>query len=127
LLQKTRQKAEANAIRSGNGFVLTRTSLWSVLACGETAPTKVTCTCFATLHWSMRPLFKDCHANWRDGPVQFEISHSYDYTPKDRGFEIRWGECSSIDLILPAALDPGVYSAFDRNEYQKQKNNVSWE
>jgi hypothetical protein len=24
--------------------------------------------------------------------------------------------------ILPAALDPGVYSASNRNEYQKQKN-----
>jgi hypothetical protein len=26
-------------------------------------------------------------------------------------------------LILPAALGPGVYSASNRNEYQKQKNN----
>jgi hypothetical protein len=25
-------------------------------------------------------------------------------------------------LILPAALDPGVHSASNRNEYQKQKN-----
>jgi hypothetical protein len=28
-------------------------------------------------------------------------------------------------LILLAALGPGVYSASNRNEYQKQKNNVS--
>jgi hypothetical protein len=28
----------------------------------------------------------------------------------------------SIYLILPAALSLGVYSAFNRNEYQKQKN-----
>jgi hypothetical protein len=34
-------------------------------------------------------------------------------------------EFSSIYIILQAALDPGVYSAFNRNEYQKQKNNVS--
>jgi hypothetical protein len=27
----------------------------------------------------------------------------------------------SIYLILPATLDPGVYSASNRNEYQKQK------
>jgi hypothetical protein len=27
-----------------------------------------------------------------------------------------------IYLILPAALTPGVYSASNRNEYQKQKN-----
>jgi hypothetical protein len=33
----------------------------------------------------------------------------------------------SIYLILPAALGPGVYSASNRNEYQKQKNNVSGE
>jgi hypothetical protein len=26
-------------------------------------------------------------------------------------------------LILPAALGPGVYSAANRNEYQKPKNN----
>jgi hypothetical protein len=32
-----------------------------------------------------------------------------------------------IYLILPAALDPGVYSASNINEYQKQKNNVSEE
>jgi hypothetical protein len=31
----------------------------------------------------------------------------------------------SIYLIILAALDPGVYSASNRNEYQKQKNNVS--
>jgi hypothetical protein len=30
-------------------------------------------------------------------------------------------------LILPAALGPGVYSASNRNEYQKHKNNVSGE
>jgi hypothetical protein len=36
---------------------------------------------------------------------------------------MRW--IFSIYLILLAALGPGVYSAFNRNEYQKQKNNVS--
>jgi hypothetical protein len=33
----------------------------------------------------------------------------------------------SIYLILPAALGPGVYSASNRNEYQKQKKNVPGE
>jgi hypothetical protein len=33
----------------------------------------------------------------------------------------------SIFLILPATIGPGVYSASNRNEYQKQKNNVSVE
>jgi hypothetical protein len=32
-----------------------------------------------------------------------------------------------IYLILPAALGPGVHSVSNRNEYQKQKNNVSGE
>jgi hypothetical protein len=33
----------------------------------------------------------------------------------------------SIYLILPAALTLGIHSACKRNEYQKQKNNVSGE
>jgi hypothetical protein len=33
----------------------------------------------------------------------------------------------SIYLILPAALDPRVHSASNRNQYQKQKNCVSGE
>jgi hypothetical protein len=34
-------------------------------------------------------------------------------------------EFFSIYLILLAALGPGVYAASNRNEYQKQNNNVS--
>jgi hypothetical protein len=37
-------------------------------------------------------------------------------------FETQWGEFFSIYVILPAALGPGIYSASNRNEYQKQKN-----
>jgi hypothetical protein len=33
----------------------------------------------------------------------------------------------SIYVILPDAIGPGVYSASNRNEYQKQKNYVSGE
>jgi hypothetical protein len=33
----------------------------------------------------------------------------------------------SIYLILPAALGPGIYSASNKNEYKKKKNNVSGE
>jgi hypothetical protein len=44
------------------------------------------------------------------------------------GFKTRWGEyIFSMYLILPAALHHGVYSASNRNEYQKQKINVSGE
>jgi hypothetical protein len=38
------------------------------------------------------------------------------YKPEGLGFETRSGE-----LILMATLGPGVYSASNRNEYQKQK------
>jgi hypothetical protein len=48
------------------------------------------------------------------------------YKPEGRGFETRLSErFLSIYLILPAALGPGIYSASNRNEYQKHKNNVS--
>jgi hypothetical protein len=46
------------------------------------------------------------------------------YKPEDR----RWRPDEvndfffSIYLILPAALGPGVHSACNRNEYQKEKN-----
>jgi hypothetical protein len=36
-------------------------------------------------------------------------------------------EFLQFHLILPAALGPGVYSASNRNENQKQENNVSGE
>jgi hypothetical protein len=50
------------------------------------------------------------------------------YKLEGRDFETRWGKYNfSIYLILPAALGPGVHSASNRNEYQKQKNNVSEE
>jgi hypothetical protein len=45
------------------------------------------------------------------------------YKAEDRRFKNRWMNFFSIYLILPAALGPGVYSASNRNEYQKQKNN----
>jgi hypothetical protein len=56
------------------------------------------------------------------------VVEALSYKPEDREFETRWGELIiSIYLILPAALGYGVYSVANRNEYQKQKNNVSEE
>jgi hypothetical protein len=44
------------------------------------------------------------------------------------GFEAQRGELIfAIYLIMPAALGPEVHSASNRNEYQKQNNNVSEE
>jgi hypothetical protein len=54
--------------------------------------------------------------------------HALCYKPEGRGFETRWSQWFlSIYLILPAARGPGVYSASNRNEYQKHINNVSGE
>jgi hypothetical protein len=48
--------------------------------------------------------------------------------PEGCGIEARQDELIFlIYLILPAPLGPGVYSDSNRNEYQKQKNNVSGE
>jgi hypothetical protein len=48
------------------------------------------------------------------------------YKGEVRGFETQWDEwIYSIYLILPAALGRGVRLGSDRNEYQKQKINVS--
>jgi hypothetical protein len=42
------------------------------------------------------------------------------YKQEGRGFETRWcDELFSVYLILPAGLGPGVYSAYNRNEYQR--------
>jgi hypothetical protein len=41
------------------------------------------------------------------------------YKPEGHGFETLWGEILKIYIILLAALGPGVYSASNRNEYQK--------
>jgi hypothetical protein len=61
----------------------------------------------------------------RDSVVVEELC----YKPEGYSFETRCGEriFFSIYLILAAALGPGVCSASNRNEYQKQKNNVSGE
>jgi hypothetical protein len=46
------------------------------------------------------------------------------YKQEGRGFETRKGEWFffSIYLHSPTTLDPGVYSASNTHEYQKQKN-----
>jgi hypothetical protein len=48
------------------------------------------------------------------------------YKPECHGFETRRDErISLIYIMLPTILGPGVHSASNRNEYQKQTNNVS--
>jgi hypothetical protein len=69
----------------------------------------------------------DIHNNTRNSRGS-EVVKALSYKPKGRGFETRWDELFfSIYLILPTALGPGVHSASNRNEYQKQENNVPGE
>jgi hypothetical protein len=50
------------------------------------------------------------------------------YKPVGRGFDSdEVIDLFSIYLFFKAALGPGAYSASNRNEYQKQKNNASGE
>jgi hypothetical protein len=47
------------------------------------------------------------------------------YKPEGRGFETGRNELFLLNfLVLPAALGPAAYSVYNRNKYQKQKNNV---
>jgi hypothetical protein len=66
---------------------------------------------------------------WREaGTRGSAVVKALCYKTEDRGFETRWRErIFSMYLILKAALGPGVHSASNRNEYQKQKNNISSE
>jgi hypothetical protein len=57
------------------------------------------------------------------GSIMFE---TLCYKQEGCGFETQLEKkILSIYLILPATLDPGVYSDTNRNEYQSQKKNVS--
>jgi hypothetical protein len=56
------------------------------------------------------------------------MAKAVSYKAEDRGFETGWDELNfSIYLIYSAALGPEAYSASNRNEYQKQTNNISGE
>jgi hypothetical protein len=61
-------------------------------------------------------VFKIKGTRWRSEDSMLQARRSRVRDPMRRRFSF------SIYLILPAALGPGVYSASNRNEYQKQKN-----
>jgi hypothetical protein len=74
--------------------------------------------------WEMKtlPTFTLGHLyQWRHAVAYYATSRKVAVSRPDEvnGF-------LKIYLILPAALGPGVHSASNRNEYRKQKNNVSW-
>jgi hypothetical protein len=54
------------------------------------------------------------------------VVEALSYKPEGCGFETRRHEIFlAIYLISPDALGSGIYSAFNRNEHQEQKNYVS--
>jgi hypothetical protein len=56
------------------------------------------------------------------------VVETLSYKAEYSGFETWWHEwILSVYLILPVALDPEIYLASNRNEYQKHKNNISGE
>jgi hypothetical protein len=56
--------------------------------------------------------------------ITFCLGHAVAYATSRKDAGSRPDEVNfSIYLILPVALGPGVYSASNRNEYQKHKNN----
>jgi hypothetical protein len=55
-------------------------------------------------------------------PVLKIVVKALCYKPEGLGFDIRLGDFL-IYFILSAALGPGIYSAFNRNEYLKHTNN----
>jgi hypothetical protein len=61
------------------------------------------------------------HIIWGGSIKHYAVSRKVEGSKPDEN------KFSSIYLILPAALGPGLYSAYNRNEYQKQRNNVSGE
>jgi hypothetical protein len=92
-------------------------------ACGRILPntkTHNTSTDYSQTNTFIEPFYQAIGAR---GSV---VVKALCYKPEGRGFdsdEVNFEIC----LIL-AALGPGVYSASNRNEYQKQtNNNVSWE
>jgi hypothetical protein len=55
------------------------------------------------------------YVDWRCLGEQLAFRGAPGYKPEGGGY-----------LILPAALGPGVHSASNRNEYQKQRNKYFW-
>jgi hypothetical protein len=63
-------------------------------------------------------IFPVCFHVWS---TRYVVVETLGYKPEGHGFDTRWGEwMSSIYLIFPVTLGPGVYSASNRSEDRKQ-------
>jgi hypothetical protein len=109
-------------------------SLWLYLfrTCScEQNETRVTCLCLFITCWTTCVRIGLCtkyvkrlciYRYTNAGARRSALVKALCCKPQGRGFETRWGEWKfSVYIILPAPLNPGVYSACDRNEYHKQK------
>jgi hypothetical protein len=72
--------------------------------------------------WTIREEEMDSIASYIRGARGSVVVEALWYKPEGRGFESQWGDwISSIYVMFPAALGPGVYSTSNINEFQKQK------
>jgi hypothetical protein len=107
------------------------TVFWEVTPCGSSKNQRFGGMCHLQHPGELQPKHaaKKFISPWRwRGARRSIVVKALCYKPEGRGFETRWCErFLSIYLILPAALGPGVYSASNKNEYQKHKNIFFWE
>ena len=68
-----------------------------------------------------QPLWRINSTQYTDwGHAVAQLAEALHYKSEDRGFDSRWCHWKFfIDIILPAALCPGVDSVSNRNEYQE--------
>jgi hypothetical protein len=134
---KTVSKSSCCAGSKSNGAPLA----W---ACGRSVPRSVVnrCTCILDIHaasvvrllWARRQRVPICQATLKMEAAHFSQGarssvevNALCCTPEGHCFEARWGEwIVSIYVILPVTVGLGVYSASNRNEYQKQKKKCFW-
>jgi hypothetical protein len=74
--------------------------------------------------YTPQQLWKDTH-QWAHNKITTKLAAVVEALSYEPEGPVRW--ILLIYFILPGALGPGVYSAPNRNEYQKQKNNTEVE
>jgi hypothetical protein len=89
----------------------------------RSAPRNVTAITYSVANWHTQT--EDCQ---KVKELKFlSLKFSSQRLWKELPHAVWYRRIFSFYIVLPAALYPGVYSASNRNEYQKQKNNVSEE
>jgi hypothetical protein len=96
-----------------------------IVFCVSVYPPLLTSECLHQFSWNLVCIYNGTSVHINGIFHKFRgrvVVKALCYKPEGRGFDIQW--IYSIFQMLSAALGPGFYSASNRNEYQKQKNNV---